>query len=544
MKFDLEAYRRAQAGGKSPEDELNDMMPYDSLSDRPTLEEGDRSPASADLFPNQDLKGSMMNRLGDQPPRGASNYKDIQSTLENNYPTASYSDDLGALGNGAGQDTGSFEYQMTHLPKFRQPQPQKSPVKRSSNYTESVIPGVHRVEFDSDQGLESKPFLRAEASPLPKKANPMIAKVIQKRQSPPAPPESQMPGMVVPSSQDFAPIPKAPSTIDRAPSSEEGDDYRGYQGTQNNSDYIINLAQAMQPAMRAQREPLGNDALYSNMNAQNTRRAGLMNSELERRYKIAQAIEQRKSQQTIAQQKNDALLKTGDLNRQNRLDAAKISAGGQSQRATDRNQDKDQQRTTQRFDQLNKHLTSEIASGRTTFGIASRNVQAVQNAEALLAGEKNLNDLDSRQVYEAVRVLDRITSQGSPTIAGTEHLDPSTVYSKAQRKLEQITNSRQGAGAGDFVKNIQHTLEREKDQANQQILETQKKLMSTSGDLQKKDPEKWESMMSAHHLTPFGSQQAGIQGAPTFPMKVKKGNTTATVSNAQELAEAQAEGFK
>ena len=64
----------------------------------------------------------------------------------------------------------------------------------------------------------------------------------------------------------------------------------------------------------------------------------------------------------------------------------------------------------------NNDLIAEKASGRSAYGMAARTAQAIENAEALLSGEVDPNNLDSRQVYELSKVLDRILSQGNPSI--------------------------------------------------------------------------------------------------------------------------------
>lgn len=157
---------------------------------------------------------------------------------------------------------------------------------------------------------------------------------------------------------------------------------------------------------------------------------------------------------------------------------------------------------TKRFDTVNKLITSQVQSSRTPLGKAAGTVQSVQNVEALLAGESNLDNIDSRQLAETVRVLDRVLSQGSPTVSGTEHLTPETLRMKAGNLLEKYTNKRQGAGAGDFLRNIQHTFQREKETSQKQIVDAQRGLLATYKDLAKNHKEVWDSMLIEHGLDP------------------------------------------
>lgn len=162
--------------------------------------------------------------------------------------------------------------------------------------------------------------------------------------------------------------------------------------------------------------------------------------------------------------------------------------------------DKQSKQDIDRFTHLNEKLTGDIASSRTTFGVAARNYQAVENAKALINGTADPNQLDNRQVFEMTRVLDRVLSQGNPTQFGAEHLNPDTARARLAKMMEFVTNQRVGSGAGDFVNNISHTMDREGQQALSQMQRTQAQLLSTNKDLAQKYPEKFGDMLEAHGL--------------------------------------------
>jgi len=282
------------------------------------------------------------------------------------------------------------------------------------------------------------------------------------------------------------------------------DQYRAdLAGKQSDQMKAIVLGQIAQQAARGANAPEASDvpktlaALSASQNSQDLKGK---EDDLNRRQKILDAIEQRTSRENVAAS-NLAMRQAILQNTQATQDA--------------RAEDKADQKTTDRFDRLNKSLTEDIANGRSAFGLAAKAKQSVENAQALLNGTLDPNDLDNRQVYELSKVLDRILSQGAATVAGTEHLTPDTARSWLAKKMEQVTNQRQGAQAGDFVNSISHTLDREKAQANKQIKDAQQKLMSTSGDLADKDPEKWNAMLHAHGLDSFDdAPPAGPQGKP------------------------------
>jgi hypothetical protein len=160
-------------------------------------------------------------------------------------------------------------------------------------------------------------------------------------------------------------------------------------------------------------------------------------------------------------------------------------------------QEKQARETTKRFDELNKKLVSEIASSRTTFGTDAKTLQGVQNVKALIEG-KDPNELDNREVYEVAKVLDRILSQGNPTISGSAKLTPDTARGLVSKYLEYFTNKRTGAGAGSFIERFSKTLDREEKQAINRIMQTQ--LLSSYSDLEQKDPGKWDLIMQQHNL--------------------------------------------
>lgn len=154
---------------------------------------------------------------------------------------------------------------------------------------------------------------------------------------------------------------------------------------------------------------------------------------------------------------------------------------------------------TDRLTKLNKDMTEEVASGRSAFGTAAKNLQAISNAKALLAGQ-DPDSIDNRQIAEVARVLDRTLSGGTPTISGTAHLTPETARMKIAEFLEKYTNKVQGAGAGDFMRKYQHTLDREEQQAKTQIRNTQGKFLASVSDIAKTNPDRLSAILEAHGL--------------------------------------------
>jgi hypothetical protein len=181
-----------------------------------------------------------------------------------------------------------------------------------------------------------------------------------------------------------------------------------------------------------------------------------------------------------------------------RLDYAKIKTAEKKESDEEKQEIKDRNKTIDRFDKANKLLTAELGRG-SSFGADARALAATQNIKALLKG-RDLNDLNTQEVYEVAKSLDKVISQGATTISGTKSLTPETARSWVSKKLEFITNQRKGAGAESFIKQFQNNLDREEKATEGRIKKTQRKILSSLSDLKEKDPEKWELMMKEHGL--------------------------------------------
>lgn len=152
------------------------------------------------------------------------------------------------------------------------------------------------------------------------------------------------------------------------------------------------------------------------------------------------------------------------------------------------------------INKLNERLTGDIASSRSAFGRAANNYQAIQNAKALLNGELDPNNLDNRQVFELTRVADRVLSNGNPTQFGSEHLNPDTGRARLAKILEFADNRRHGAQAGDFVKSLSHTLDREEDMAKNQMQRTHKEILGPYKELYERNPDRFGDMLESKNL--------------------------------------------
>lgn len=188
-----------------------------------------------------------------------------------------------------------------------------------------------------------------------------------------------------------------------------------------------------------------------------------------------------------------------------RAEALKASQRDKKDKADAAKDEKREILDTNRVDKMNKMISEDIATSRSSFGVAARNRQSVDNINALISGTKDFNDLDNRQIVETARVLDRILSGGQATISGSEHLTPDSARQWVAKKLEFITSKRRGAGAGSFVKTMADTLDREGKQADKQIIAAQGKMLGPLKGIEKNDKssrsyEAYINMLKSHHL--------------------------------------------
>lgn len=193
------------------------------------------------------------------------------------------------------------------------------------------------------------------------------------------------------------------------------------------------------------------------------------------------------------------------LYNQQRADQLKDKAEEKKAEAEQRKNDKLEAKDLDRVDKMNKSLSAAMANSRSAFGTAARNRQNIENVKVLINGEKDLNDLDNRQIVEVARSLDKVLSGGVATMAGTEHLTPESARTWLAKKLEFITNKRKGAGAGSFLKTMSDTINREETQANKQIKQYQNEFLGPYKSLAKNDPDSrsyqnYVETLKANHL--------------------------------------------
>lgn len=173
---------------------------------------------------------------------------------------------------------------------------------------------------------------------------------------------------------------------------------------------------------------------------------------------------------------------------------------------------------TKRFDTLNKALTDEIQSGRSTVGRASTGILAANSVDTLIKqAEAQGGKASYQQLYEVARSLDSMIAKGASTNTGLEHIFPDSLKADMAKTQSYVNGKPVMFDVKDYMKLFKDTVDREKGVSNDAIKEYQNKALSSYKDLKKKDPEKWDEIMSSHGLIPPKDQDDAAAAPKTTP---------------------------
>ncbi len=214
-------------------------------------------------------------------------------------------------------------------------------------------------------------------------------------------------------------------------------------------------------------------------------------------------------------------------------------------------------KSNKRFSEFGKELDSGKASSRSDFG---KQQSTISNADRVLAlgaqGDSQDGGLTTRQIHELAISSAALVSGGNTGSAqGTINaLVPHSYAGSAAGIEEWLLNEPKGANQQAFVKQMLETADREKQLASEKVKGYKAQVLSGYKDLEKTDPERYGQMVSMH----FGDNPqfdkngayvpkpyAPTEHSNSFPRTVRNAKTgeSASVSNADELKEAAAEGF-
>lgn len=157
------------------------------------------------------------------------------------------------------------------------------------------------------------------------------------------------------------------------------------------------------------------------------------------------------------------------------------------------------EKTNKGFVDMTKQITSGIQSARTSFG-RSANISRAAGAIEVLASKWKAGELTNTEIQELAKSVDAMLTQGSPTITGTQKLVPQSLVGDWKKIYQYIANTPKGAEQGEFVNRLLGTVAREKQYAKQEILKTQRQLLTGYEHLKKKDPERYNRTLEVFEI--------------------------------------------
>lgn len=168
--------------------------------------------------------------------------------------------------------------------------------------------------------------------------------------------------------------------------------------------------------------------------------------------------------------------------------------------ASQRSQDKTDAKTDDQFVKFGHDISSGLASSRSDLG---KQQDKVSSADRVLAlgeqGGLQEGGLDKRQIHELAIASANLVSGGSGAAQSTiESLVPHSVGTSAAGIEEWLTSEPQGTGQQAFVARMLETAEREKHIAQQKINGYKAEVVQQYGHLKKKDPDRFQNLVSLH----------------------------------------------
>lgn len=215
------------------------------------------------------------------------------------------------------------------------------------------------------------------------------------------------------------------------------------------------------------------------------------------------------------------------------------------------------------IDKMAENLKNDLDPNKARGGNLAKSQANLNQADSLnqLYTESNgdIRNLDQRQSEEFAIGMNRLLSQsGVGATSQIKALVPSTARGDAKKLKEWLFGEPTGLDQTEFVSRMAETVKRERDLADSKVKEAQIQRLPAHRRLKELDPEFHQQILTGYGISPLDIDENGQYkgkkefrdttnsgtGTSSYPKTVRKGNMSATVSNAQEEKEAFGEGFK
>ena len=156
-------------------------------------------------------------------------------------------------------------------------------------------------------------------------------------------------------------------------------------------------------------------------------------------------------------------------------------------------------------DKLAKQFKDDMDAnkGRSgNFGQISAKVQQADRLKTLVDSYKD-GDLPPQQMEElALGMANMLSGQSGAARAQVEALVPHTWYGAKQSAEQWLMNEPKGAGQQKFVEQMAHTIDRERETANQQLNDIRRQRLGAHKRFQQMDPDQYNIMLHDYGIDP------------------------------------------
>lgn len=262
------------------------------------------------------------------------------------------------------------------------------------------------------------------------------------------------------------------------------------------SDRVSNIAQAASQLAQGVNAPREINPVFQNIQKQNQELVGSKSDDLDRKQRVMNAIESRKSREGMASENRLARQSTEKARNEDRKLSRDLSMQSKSE------------------NQINKWMTAlkdDLDPNKARAGNMAFNQKKVDQAERLegLMKDKsgNISNLDSRQIEElAIGLNSMLSNSSSSAVSQVEALVPKTIMGNSSKLREWLTNNPTGTNQTEFVRRMAETVEREKDIASNQVKKAQRQRLSAHSKFRDTAPDEYNQIINAYGLNEAPSE--------------------------------------
>lgn len=179
-------------------------------------------------------------------------------------------------------------------------------------------------------------------------------------------------------------------------------------------------------------------------------------------------------------------------------------------------------------------LSNDLDPNKARGGNLAKNQDLVNQADRLKTLVTSVPDgnLDQRQQEELAIGLNRLLSgSSSSAVSQVKALVPSTAIGNAQKLKEWLFNDPQGVNQQAFVKRMAETVDREREVAQQKVVQAQVQRIAAHKWLRDNDPETYNQILSSYGIDPNKIDEKG-----QYQFEDQTGGNKAGNANANQLS--------